>query len=124
MKKVVTIVMALFCAVILFFTFFGETLFYKAKPQVTIAYTYTVMAEDGEYKPLPAECVTSDGCVYVVNLTSGFSAQIATAEKREIAYWQLDDETVAVTFGLRNGEKIVVSSDRAFSDGDRVTVVE
>lgn len=116
--------MTLFCAVILFFTFFGETLFYKAKPQVTTAYTYTVMAEDGEYKPLPAECVTPDGCVYVVNVTSGFSAQIATAEKREIDYRQFDDETVAVTFGLRNGEKVILSSDRPFSDGDKVTVVE
>ncbi len=123
MKKVVTIIMCLFCAVIIFFTFFGETLFYKSKPQVTTttSYTYVMVGEDS-YKPIPKSCVFDDKYVYVVTSVQGFSAVIYTVEKREITGYELDDESYAVTDGLRNGETIVMETDRPLEDGDRVTV--
>ena len=124
MKKAVTVLAIFFCTVILFFTFFGETLFYESKPQVTTQTTYTVMNESGQFKPLPKECLVDGGYVYVVTYTQGFSAEITIAEKREIKYIDLSETEIGVTEGLRNGEHIIISSDREFKDGDMVTVTE
>lgn len=116
--------MALFCAVILFFTFFGEMLFYEAKPQVTTHTTYTMMSEIGEYKPIPKECLVDNGYVYVITYAQGFSAEITSVEKREIVFTKLDENNIAVTEGLKNGERLVLTTDRSIKDGDKVTVVE
>lgn len=124
MKRIVTILMLVFCAIILFFTFFGETLFYEAKPQVTTHTTYTIMTETGEYKPIPKECLVDNGYVYVITYTQGFSAEITSVEKREIVFTELDENNIAVTEGLRNGERLVLTTDRSIENGDKVTVVE
>lgn len=124
MKRIVTILMLVFCAIILFFTLFGETLFYEAKPQVTTHTTYTIMTETGEYKPIPKECLVGNGYVYVITYTQGFSAEITSVEKREIVFTELYENNIAVTEGLRNGERLVLTTDRSIENGDKVTVVE
>ena len=124
MKRIVTILMLVFCAIILFFTLFGETLFYEAKPQVTTHTTYTIMTETGEYKTIPKECLVDNGYVYVITYTQGFSAEITSVEKREIVFTELDENNIAVTEGLRNGERLVLTTDRSIENGDKVTVVE
>lgn len=126
MKKLVTILMVLFCAVILFFTFFGETLFYEAKPQVTTHSVYSMYASDGNTAPIiPKECLIDGKYIFVVTYTQGFSAQICFAEMREVVTREYDEGYFLVAEGnLRNGERVIVTTDRPFSDGDKVTVVE
>lgn len=126
MKRIITIIMALFCAVILFFTFFGETIFYDAKPQVTVHSVYSMHLEDGSSAPMiPKECLVDGKYIYVVSFTQGFSALICTVEMREVVTQEYDDLYLFVVKGyLRNGEKVVSSTDRELSDGDKVTVVE
>ena len=118
--------MALFCAVILFFTFFGETLFYDAKPQVNTHSVYSMYTPDGGIAPvIPKECLADGKYIYVVTYTQGFSAEIASAEMREVTTQEYDDAYLLVIEGdLRNGEQVITASDRPLSDGDRVTVVE
>lgn len=118
--------MALFCAVILFFTFFGEMLFYEAKPQVTTHSVYSMYTPDGNTAPIiPKECLINGKFIYVVTYTQGFSAEICSAEMREVVTQEYDDGYLLVIEGdLRNGEKVIVTADRPFSDGDKVTVVE
>lgn len=126
MKKLVTILMALFCAIILFFTFFGETLFYEAKPQVTTHSVYSMYTPDGNTAPIiPKECLIDGKFIYVVTYTQGFSAEICFAEMREVVTQEYDDGYLLVIEGdLHNGEKVIVTADRPCSDGDKVTVVE
>ncbi|MBQ8624072.1 MAG: hypothetical protein IJ424_06875 [Oscillospiraceae bacterium] len=126
MKKLVTILMALFCAVILFFTFFGETLFYEAKPQVTTHSVYSMFTADGNTAPIiPKESLVDGEYIYVVTYIQGFSAEISSAEMREVTTQEYDDTYLLVIEGdLRNGEKVIITSDRPFNDGDKVTVVE
>lgn len=126
MKKLVTILTALFCAVILFFTFFGETLFYEAKPQVTTHSVYSMYTPDGGIAPvIPKECLFDGKYIFVVTYTQGFSAEICSAEMREVVTQEYDDGYYLVIEGnLRNGERVIVTADRPLSDGDRVTVVE
>lgn len=126
MKKLVTILMALFCAVILFFTFFGETLFYEAKPQVTTHSVYSMFTEDGKVAPLiPKECLIDDRYIFVVTYTQGFSAEICSAQMREVVTQEYDDGYLLVIEGdLRNGERVIITSDRSYQDGDKVTVVD
>ncbi len=124
MKRIVTILMLVFCAIILSFTFFGKTLFCEAKPQVTTHTTYTIMTETGEYKPILKECLVDNGYVYVITYAQGFSAEITSVEKREIVFTELDENNIAVTVGLRNGERLVLTTDRSVENGDKVTVVK
>lgn len=113
-----------FCAVILFFTFFGETLFYKCKPQVeATGSVYSVMTDGSAiYMPVPIECLADGKYVYVISVTPGFSADIAYVERREIVFDRLDEAYIAVTGGIRNGERLVLSADRPVADGDKVNV--
>lgn len=125
MKKAVTVLMIIFCVIILFFTFFGETLFYKCKPQVEstgAVYTVSLSGSD-RYMPVPTECLADGKYVYVINLTPGFSADIAYVERREIVFDELDKAYIAVTDGIRNGERLVLKTDRPIKDGDKVNVV-
>lgn len=126
MKKLVTILMALFCAIILFFTFFGEMLFYEAKPQVTTHSVYSMYTADGNIAPIiPKECLIDGKYIYVVTYTQGFSAEICFAEMREVVTQEYDEGYYLVIEGnLRNGEKVIVTADRPFENGDKVTVVE
>ncbi len=126
MKRIVTILMLGFCAIILFFTFLGETLFYEAKPQVTTHSVYSMYTPDGNTAPIiPKECLFDGKYIYVVTYTQGFSAQICSAEMREVVTQEFDDSYHLVIEGnLRNGEKVIVTADRLFEDGDKVTVVE
>lgn len=126
MKRIITILMALFCAVILFFTFFGEMLFYEAKPQVVTHSVYSMYTPDGNTAPIiPKECLIDGNYIFVVTYTQGFSAQICSAEMREVTVKEYDDEYLLVTEGnLRNGEHVIVTADRPFEDGDKVTVAQ
>lgn len=127
MKKAVSIMIILFSAVIVFFSFFGERLYYLTKPK---AVTYRVQNiwtdENGNMKLLiPKECVKEGGFVYVVTQTGGFSLTINTVSKKEVDITDSgSDGYVIVNKGLSLGDMLVVDASEELRDGDRINCIE
>lgn len=127
MKKTVAVMMLLFSAVIVFFTAYGEALYYSTKPDVTVYRVQNVWTDENSVmKPMiPKECLYENEYVYVVTQTSGFSLTINTVSKKEVDI--VDAETdgyVIVNKGLNLGDMIVIKSSEELQDGDRINCVE
>ena len=127
MKNTVAVIMILFSAVIVFFSVYGEALYYSTKPDVTVYRVQNVWTdENGVMKPIiPKECVYEGVYVYVVTQTSGFSLTINTVSKKEVEIADADtDDYIIVDNGLSLGEVIVAKMSEELQDGDRVNCVE
>lgn len=127
MKKVVSIMMILFSAVIVFFSFFGERLYYLTKPDAVIYRVQSIWTdENGDMKLLiPKECVKESGYVYVVTQTGGFSLTINTVSKKAVDITDSrNDGYVIVNKGLSLGDMLVVEVSEELRDGDRINCIE
>lgn len=127
MKKVVAVMMILFCAVIVFFSFFGERLYYLTKPDAVIYRVQSIWTdENGDMKLLiPKECVKESGYVYVVTQTGGFSLTINTVSRREVDIADAErGDYFIVNKGLSLGDMLVMESSEELRDGDRINCIE
>lgn len=124
MKKVLTALTVLFCAVIVFFTLFGEKLYYITSPAVTLTRVSDgIIDENGNILlTVPKDCIFDDNCVYTISAYPGFSMTIYSVSKQEIEASPNpnDASSVLVTSGLRQGQIIVKSSDKRLADGRKV----
>lgn len=126
-KRAVVIVMILFFAIILFFSFYGERFYYLTKPTVTVyrAQNMWINENDGMRLVIPKESVYDSEYVYVVNQMSGFSLTINTVSRKEVDISDAEtDNYVIVNKGLNLGDMIVVKSSEELNDGDRINCVE
>lgn len=127
MKKTVAVMTTLFSAIIIFFSVYGETLYYATKPDVAVYRVQNVWTdENGVMKPMiPKECLYESEYVYIVTQTSGFSLTINTISKKEVYITDADTEDyVIVDRGLSYGDMIVLKSSEELRDGDRINCVE
>ena len=124
MKKIYIALISLFWAVIIFFTFFGEKLYMSTNPNVTVTAANTMQViNDETFVLIPSSCLFDENYVYVVTTQKGFSIDISTIEKREVATKPSEiDNRLLVTEGITRGEVIVSKSDRPLADGMRVVI--
>ncbi len=124
MKKIYIALISLFWAVIIFFTFFGEKLYMSTNPNVTVTAANTMQViNDETFVLIPSSCLFDENYVYVVTTQKGFSIDISTIEKREVATKPSEiDNRLLVTEGILRGEVIVSKSDRPLADGMRVVI--
>ena len=125
MKKAVVCLMAAFSLIIVFFTFFGESLYYSTKPEVELE-RMTMDFNGSMYLPESAVFEEADGAyVYTVDGERGFSTEILTVTRHKLKEYYPDEtgyfdgyvrivpeEDVRGTF--------VVSSTKPLCDGARV----
>ena len=82
--------MLVFCLTILFFTFFGESLYYSTKPKVEL--DRAVGFGDGLYLPEGAVFEEPDGAyVYTADSENGFSTEILTVTRHKLIEYYPDD---------------------------------
>ncbi len=125
MKRVVTVLAAFFCGIIVFFTFFGEKLFYSTKPHVEIARPQRI--NDLIILPETAVFHDADGdYIFTITAEEGFSAQLLTATKVRLTRC-VPDETgyfgvgyVSVAAEGYSGALTVVRANSEPRDGERV----
>lgn len=124
MKKIYIALISLFWAVIIFFTFFGEKLYMSTNPNVTVTAANTMQViNDETFVLIPSSCLFDENYVYVVTTQKGFSIDISTIEKREVATKPSEiDNRLLVIEGISRGEVIVSKSDRPLADGMRVVI--
>ncbi len=124
MKKVVLGLMIAFSLVIIFFTFFGESLYYSTKPEVEVDRAFR-MNED-MYLPASAVFLEDDGAyVYTVESQIGFSTEILTVTRRKLVSYEPDDSGYFTDYVKIQLEEyvngiFVISTDEPLSDGMKV----
>lgn len=126
MKRIVTIVSLIFCAIILFFSFMGEKLYYSTKPNVEVE--RPIRVNGMVLLPETAIFHEDDGnYIFTVESEQGFSTEILTVTKVRLTSCQPDDmgyfgegyvaveaegyqiapTVVWASEGLEDGEKVV-----------------
>ena len=116
--------MAVFSLTIIFFTFFGESIYYSTKPEVELE--RATQMNDGIYLPESAIFEESDGAyVYTVDSENGFSTEILTVTRHKlIEYYPDDTGYFEGYFKIVPEEDVrgvfVVSSTKPLYDGARV----
>ena len=125
MKKLVTAASIVFCAIILFFSFFGEKLYYSTKPQVELDRPLRV--NDMVLLPEGAVFHEADGdCIYTVESEQGFSTEILTVTRIPLTRCEPDetgyfgDGYVFVEAEGYSSEPTVIWASEALEDGQRV----
>lgn len=125
MKKVVTVVSLIFCAIILFFSIMGERLYYSTKPNVEID---RPMRVNGMVL-LPESAVfhEADGdYIYTVESEQGFSTEILTVTKIRLISCEPDDKGyfgdgyVSVEAEDYRNAPTVIWASKALKDGEKV----
>lgn len=126
MKKAVTVLSIVFCAIILFFSVMGERLYYLTKPQVEI--DRPIRVNDLIILPEAAVFHEADGdYIFTFESEQGFSVRILTVTKLRLERCKADetgmfgDGYVSVSAEGYSNAPTVVKSDRALKDGQRVT---
>ena len=125
MKKAVTAASVIFCAMIIFFTFFGEKLYYSTKPKVELE--RPLRMNDMILLPESAIFSEPDGdYIFTVESEKGFSAEILTVTKLRLIRCEPDesgyfgDGYVAVEAEGYSSAPTVVYSSKPLKDGQRV----
>ena len=125
MKKLVTAASIVFCAIILFFSFFGEKLYYSTKPQVELDRPLRV--NDMVLLPEGAVFHEADGdCIYTVESEQGFSTEILTVTRIPLTRCEPDetgyfgDGYVLVEAEGYSSAPTVIWASEALEDGQRV----
>lgn len=125
MRRAVTILSIFFCAVIVFFSIFGERLYYLTKTSVEI--DRPVMIDGALILPESA-VFREDGGDYIFTVAreQGFSAEILTVTKHRLLTCVPDPTGyfgggyVSVSAEDYSNELTVVRSQRPLRDGERV----
>ena len=129
MKKVVLCLMAFFCLTILFFTFFGERLYYSTKAEVECE-RMTMDFNGMMYLPESAVFEEEDGAyVYTLDSENGFSTEILTVTRHKLIEYAPDetgyfDGYVAIVPEEDVRGAFVVYSSKPLYDGARVVDLE
>ena len=125
MKIVVLCLTAFFCLTIIFFTFFGERLYYSTKPEVELE-RMTMDFNGSMYLPESAVFEEADGAyVYTVDSENGFSTEILTVTRHKLIEYYPDetgyfDGYVAIVPEEDVRGVFVVSSTKPLHNGARV----
>lgn len=127
MRKIITAVMLLFTAVIVFFTFYGEKLYYATKPQVTLSDIETAWGE--LYLPESAVYEENDEkYVYTVESEGGFSMTIMRARRyklKECESSEMYQGYVRIVFEENVRERrFITASTKELGDGVRIVLAE
>lgn len=128
MKKVVLCLSIAFCLVIIFFTFFGESLYYSTNPAVELDRSFRV--NDEMYLPEGAVFIEADGAyVYTVESQMGFSTEILTVTRHKLISYSYDESGYFNNYVIIVPEEsinglFVVSTNKPLSDGMRVVEAE
>ena len=128
MKKVVLCLMAFFCLTIIFFTAFGESLYYSTKPEVELE--WAIQMNDGIYLPESAVFEEADGAyIYTLDSENGFSTEILTVTRHKVIEYLPDDTGYFAGYVKIIPEEdvrgvFVVSSTKPLHDGARVVDME
>ena len=116
--------MAVFCLTIIFFTFFGENLYYSTKPEVE--FERATQMNNRIYLPESAVFEESDGAyVYTLDSENGFSTEILTVTRHKLAEYHTDDSGFFDGYVVIVPEEdirgvFVVYSTKPLHDGARV----
>ena len=125
MKKAVVCLMAVFALTIVFFTFFGESLYYSTKPEVECE-RMTMDFNGMMYLPESAVFEETDGAyVYTVDGKNGFSTEILTVTRHKLIEYRPDETGYFDGYVVIVPEEdirgtFVVSSTKPLYDGARV----
>lgn len=125
MKKAVLCLTVVFCLTILFFTFFGESLYYSTKPEVELE-RMTMDFNGSMYLPESAVFEEADGAyVYTVDSKEGFSTEILTVTRHRLIEYSPDETGYFDGYVRIIPEEdvrgvFVVSSTKPLCDGARV----
>lgn len=126
MKKVLLALTVLFCAVIVFFTLFGEKLYYATTPTVTLTRVSNEMIDENGYVFLviPKSCIFENKYIYGLSSYPGFSMTLYSVNRQEIEVFPNpnDDSTVLVRSGLKQNQIIVIGANKELSDGEHVVL--
>ena len=125
MKRIVTIVSLIFCAIILFFSFMGEKLYYSTKPNVEVERPIRVNG----MVLLPETAIFHEDngdYIFTVESEQGFSTEILTVTKVRLTSCQPDDMGyfgegyVAVEAEGYQSAPTVVWASEGLEDGEKV----
>lgn len=127
MKKTALALCIVFMGIIIFFTAFGEKLYYASNPGVTLYTIYeSWMDTDFAHYTIPKERIM-DGCVYVLDTPiHGFSEDMYTVKACQVSAFPNpgDSETVLISRADVASKVIVISTTKKLSDGARAYVLE
>lgn len=126
MKRIVTIVSLIFCAIILFFSVKGEDLYYSTKPKVEIE--RPIRVNGSIILPDTAVFHEADGdYIFTVESEQGFSTEILTVTKIRLTSCEPDDMgyfgegyVLVEAENYQNAPTVIWSSE-GLRDGQRVT---
>lgn len=125
MKRIVTIVSLIFCAIILFFSFMGEKLYYSTKPNVEVE--RPIRVNGMVLLPETAIFHEADGdYIFTVESEQGFSTEILTVTKVRLTSCQPDDMGyfgegyVAVEAEGYQSAPTVIWASEGLEDGEKV----
>jgi len=122
-KRVQIAVLILFALIILFFTFFGETLYYATKPHVksTTPNQYT---QNGERVITIPKTAYFDGVVFLIEREAGFSVSLNRVYSMEIEIEEdeYNGNNYRIVSGLEARVMIVRSADKPLTDGVFVVI--
>lgn len=125
MKKAVLCLMAVFSLMIIFFTFFGENLYYSTKPEVELE-RMTMDFNGCMYLPESAVFEEADGAyIYTIDSEKGFSTEILTVTRHKLIEYYPDDTGYFDGYVNVIPEEdvrgvFVISSTKPLRDGARV----
>lgn len=126
MKKAITAISIIFCVIIIFFSFFGEKLYYSTKPKVELDRPLRI--NDLILLPESAIFSEADGdYIFTVESEEGFSTEILTVTKVRLTRCEPDESSyfgdgyVMVEAENYSNAPTVVYSSKPLKDGQRVT---
>lgn len=125
MKRPTTIIMLAFCAVLLFFSLFGDAIYHLVTPDVT-AYTVSaaVVLDGGAMKlTLPKECVR-DGKVMLLESKPAFERAVFAVRSIDVFLSESEfyPELYLIESGLKQGDRVVLFCENDLCDGQRVEI--
>ena len=126
MKKAITAISIIFCVIIIFFSFFGEKLYYSTKPKVELDRPLRI--NDLILLPESAIFSEADGdYIFTVESEEGFSTEILTVTKVRLTRCEPDetgyfgDGYVMVEAEDYSNAPTVIRASKPLKDGQRVT---
>ncbi len=120
-KKIELIILSLFSLIILFFSIFGEDLYYSTKPNVKLTRIVRRIEDNNSFLIIPKDAYF-DGYIFTIESESGFSTTHYTAKAIPVQVEQIDSDLdfLKLISGAEIGTTIIACSDRHINDGDRI----
>lgn len=130
-RKAATIVLAVFMTIMLVFTFFGDDLYRLTLPKVSVHvakrknFPYQIETEYGTITTgrmavaIPKEALQGNKVAVLSEFDDGMSLSL-----REVEIGEELSDLIEIKCGISAKTKVVIGSDRAVSEGDRVLLSE